>query len=62
MKLAQVGDFGLEVLEFDDKIGGGHLTRICFGERKMDGSNNTESRAANDAEGKAKKRRTRLIP
>ena len=51
----QVGDFGLEVLVFDGNIGGDGLTRMSFGERKMDGSNNTETRAANDAERKAKK-------
>ncbi len=37
-------DFGLEVLDSYDKIGGEGLARMCFGERRMDGSNNTESR------------------
>ena len=39
-------------MDFDGKIGGDGLARMYFGERKMDGNNNTEARTANDAETK----------
>ncbi len=48
-------DFGLEVLDFDGRIGEEGLTRMTFGDRKMDGNENMEGRTGNDVGGKGKK-------